>query len=140
MAATAHLAVGCEAPQSRCPPEQARKPASGCRRKTRSTAQPTQPHACVCPSQPTSYQKIRFKIKNTTITTIAQKIGFCQIVVAPSSGIGVTPYTRPESCSVGTGFVIRLTTTVTTTQIIQLQSARYRFSAIGFASVLIAIY
>src|SRR5580704_9454167 len=88
---------------------------------------------------PTSYQKIRFKIKKTTITTMAQKIGFCQIVVEPSCGIGVTPYTSPESCAVGTGFVTRLTTTVTTTQTIQLHSARYRFSAIGFASELIAI-
>src|ERR1700733_6308289 len=84
--------------------------------------------------QVTSYQKIRFKIKKTMITTMAQKIGFCQIVVAPSSGIGVTPYTSPESCSVGTGFVARLTTTVTTTQIIQLHNARYKFSAIGLAS------
>src|ERR1700677_2742040 len=94
-----------------------------------------------CSSIPyTSYQKIRFKTKKTTITTMAQKIGFCQIVVAPSSGIGVTPYTSPASCSVGTGLVTRLTTTVTITQIIQLHSARYRFSAIGFASELLAMY
>src|SRR3984885_4019016 len=88
---------------------------------------------------PTLYQKIRFKIKKTTITTVAQKIGFCQIVVAPSCGIGVTPYTSPESCATGTGFVIRLTTTVTPTQMIQLHNARYKFSAIGFASGLIAM-
>ena len=51
----------------------------------------------------------------------------------PSCGIGVTPYTSPASCLVGMAFVIRLTTIVTTTQIIQLHSARYRFSAIGAA-------
>ncbi len=45
----------------------------------------------VYPLQPAPYQKIRFKIKKTTITTIAQKIGFCQMVVDPSCGIGVTP-------------------------------------------------
>src|SRR5271167_1102293 len=99
-------------------------PASGCRRRTRLTVQQIQFPSRVYPSQPTSYQKIRFKIKKTTITTVAQKIGFCQIVVAPSSGIGVTPYTRPESCSDGTGLVTRLTATVTSTQIIQLHRAR----------------
>src|SRR5207248_5136662 len=114
--------------------------ALGRRRKTRSTTQQIQFRVHVDPSYVASYQKIRFKMKKTIITTVAQKIGFCQIVVDPSCGIGVTPYTSPESCSVGTGFVIRLTTTVTTTQIIQLHSARYRFSAIGFASALIAMY
>src|ERR1700737_5013271 len=50
------------------------------------------------------------------------------------------PYTSPESCSIGTGFVPRLTMTVTATQISQLHSARYRFSAIGFALGDIAMY
>jgi hypothetical protein len=38
-----------------------------------------------------SYQNSKFKIKKTTMTTMAQKIGFCHIVFEPSCGIGVTP-------------------------------------------------
>ena len=37
------------------------------------------------------YQKIKFRMKKIVITMHAQKIGFCQTVVAPSSGIGVAP-------------------------------------------------
>ena len=37
------------------------------------------------------YQKIKFNTKNTVITTQAQNSGFCHILVAPSSGIGVAP-------------------------------------------------
>jgi hypothetical protein len=32
-----------------------------------------------------------FKMKKTMMTMMAQKIGFCQIEVAPSSGMGVAP-------------------------------------------------
>ena len=65
------------------------------------------------------------------VTTHAQKIGFCQMLFAPSSGIGVAPYTRPERSAIGVGLVTRLTSTVTPTQTIQLHSARYRFAAIA---------
>jgi hypothetical protein len=38
-----------------------------------------------------SYQKIMLSTTKTTATIQAQKIGFCQILVAPSSGITVAP-------------------------------------------------
>ena len=55
---------------------------------------------------PFSYQKIMLRMTKTTATMQAQKIGFCQIVVAPSSGITVAPYTRPFNSDSGLGFVM----------------------------------
>src|SRR5579864_3719485 len=75
------------------------------------------------------YQKITCRIRNTTATTPPQNSGLCQMLTCSCLGIGVSPYTRSFNSASDFGLVIRLTTTVTMTQINQHHRARNMFCA-----------
>jgi hypothetical protein len=69
------------------------------------------------------YQKMMFSATKTKLTTPAQKIGLWYKGSFPTLGTFVSPYTSPVNWLSGIGLVARLTTTVTTTQVIKDQSA-----------------
>src|SRR5690625_6336952 len=75
------------------------------------------------------------KTMNTTKTTPAQKTGRLTRGRSPSEGSFVAPLTSPSNSLTGLGLVRKLMTTVTNTQIIQDQRARYISSAIALASL-----
>src|SRR6185312_4645929 len=80
------------------------------------------------------YQKIICKIIKATSTTAAQNIGRFVKGRCLSEGNSVQPLTNPTNCSTGLGLIAKLTNTVTSTQMIHDQRARYISSAIAFAS------
>src|ERR1017187_1494655 len=80
------------------------------------------------------YQKIICITTNAPDTTPAQKMGRCHNGRWPSDGIWVQPYTRPASSASVFGLVIKLTTTVTVTQVMADQRARNMFSSMGLAA------